>query len=332
MNTNEISFLKNGVVDIELAWPIISKHIDNEEGSEYSTLRDLVIMHNRNIARSRFGLEEAAVLYIKDYNLKITYSKQNGSELNVEYVKPTYINDAWYCVEINKPIELKFKKVELQFNGSLLELVAYRQCKTILPTLETVEYMEEFASFQFDLVNKKTNHFGERMGWTGLKNAGLGEFETFLFEKGCRYVQGNLECLAIVKEAIRVNPEFAKVADEINLLRVAQSGMFHLITVMYQYITNESIKHLLNSSTGYYLLERFNESLKFQYGKLEEQFKKVFRSGTDLFEILGIEDEHKGLFSRLMDKEERFYSEWDSYINRHEGHKRQSHFGFAEML
>lgn len=332
MNTKEVSFIKNGVVDIELALPIISKFIDNEIGSEYSTLRDLVIMHNRTVARSRFGLEEAAVLYIKDYNLKITYSKQNGSELKVEYVNPTYINDAWFCVNINEPIELKFKKVELQFNGSDLELVASRQCKTILPTLETVETMVEFASFQFDLVNKKTNHYGERMGWKGLKNAGLGEFEKFLFENGCRYTQGNLECLMIVKEAINSSPELARVAEEINLLRVAQSGMFNLITMMYQYITNDSIKLLLNSSTGFYLLERFNAELKHQYSKPEEQFKNVFHSGTNLFEILGIEEQDRTLFAKLVDKEERFYAEWNSYTNRNEGQKRQSYFGFTEMI
>lgn len=317
----------NGIIDINAVLPIIEEHIDNEVGSEYSTLRDVVIMHNRAIAKRRLGPENPAVLYIKDYNLKITYSRQNGSALSVEQVSEVFVKDWWFCVNLNQPIELKNKRVELRFNGHLLELVAMRQCKTILSNLEMVETMEEFASFQFDLVNKKTNYFGESSGWKGLKDAGLGEFSKFLHEKGCVYVQGHRECFNLVKQAMDSNPEFAMAAKECNLKKVAQFGLSNLIMVMYQYISNESIKYLVNSNLGFYLLERFNREFKHQMDKMEVLFKQVFQPGVELLEILGIEEKDRGLFSKLLESESRFYSEWCLYNQKQFGKRGLSYFG-----
>lgn len=331
MNNNN-NFRVNEFEDFESVYQAIERNIDDEAGKDYSTLRDIVIRHNRSVTRSRFSLEGPAVLFIKDYGLKITYSKQNGSVLKVEQVNPNYINDAWFVAEINQPIELRIKKVQLQFNGSAFELVATRQCKTILPNLEMVETNEEFASFQFDLIRKKTSFFGESYGWKGLQNAGLGDFDELITKKGCFFTQSDKECFMLVKEAMDINSEIAKIAEELNLLKVCETGLSNLVMVMYQYISNESIKVLLNSEVGFYLLKKFNDEMKYQYRKMEEQFKQLFHSGTNLLDILGIEEKDQALFSQLMNKETRFYAEWDSYIKRHTRQERKSYFGFAEML
>lgn len=323
-----MNFISSGVFSIEEATPIIKANIDNELGSEYSTLRDVVIMHNRMVSKKKLGPEMPAVLYIRDYNLKITYSRQKGSALDVGVVSEKHVKDTWFCVSVNEKVELKNKYVELRFNGKSLELVATRQCKSISKNLELVETMEEFAWFQFDLINKKTNYVGEMFGWKGLKNAGLGSFTVLLKEKGCVFTQGHRECLEVVQQAIRQSPEFAMAAKECNLEKVARFGLSNLIMVLYQYICNDSLKHLLDSQIGFYLVERFNRELHDQVEKMEQIFHQVFRHGDNLFEILGIEDADKERFNQLLDSESRFYSEWELYTKKESKPRRLSYFGY----
>lgn len=329
MEKHMVSFIRDGKLDMNVVTRIVSENFMNESCSNYATLRDIVTQHCRKIARDFRQEETSAVLFIKDYSLKITYPDKYNPEIKIEHVRISRPSEKWLCVNIDELVELRHKEVEMRIKGSLVEVAASSQCRRITPELEIVESFEDLSVIQFDLIRKRINYFANNFGWKGLRGGGFGEFQDLINEHKCKFTQDRRDYLNLVQNAMRKNPDFAIAASECKLERFAQEGFTKMMVIMYEYVTNESVKYLLHSDLGFYLLERFNEDLKYHFGKTAETFHKCFHQGENLFDILGIADEDVPLFRRLLDKESRFYSEWELNAFYKGGQKRPSQFNFS---
>lgn len=304
----------NTMIDVnEELKSLIKKNIDEETGSDYSTLKDVVLMHNREVLSRRLVKDSPAVLYIREYQMKVTYSNRHSCEFNAEHVNDGFVKENWFCVNLNQPIELKNKKAEMRFNGNMLELVALRQYKTVLPNFQLVESYEPVATLQLDIINKKTNYYSFTKGWKGLQKAGLSDFTSMLKNEGYTYTQNYKDCLSLIQQAMAQNSDFAKAANECNLLKAAGFGLVSMLMIAYEYISNESIKHLLQTETGFYVIETFNNSFKDRIEKIDDIFGKMFKSGESQLEVLGINSVDRNAFEKLLPQESRFYSEWFKY-------------------